>query len=145
MYALLLLHIQNPKISQKALEKSCFNAVQLLWAILVIVFTYLRVCSAFIFSVWAVFPLVFRVLLWDTLLQKNLDQKQQPALYHTVLVVLSILSLSLPFMWGSLLAVGLFDMFIPLMGRSGSLFSPDIAIGILTAGIVCFQATSMVS
>lgn len=135
---------KNPKVSQKALEKSCFYAVQLLWTILVIIFTYLRVCSAIVFSVWAAFPLVFRALLWDTLFQKSIDEKRQPMLYYTVLVLLSVLSLSLPYIWGSLLTVGLYDMFIPLMGRSGSLVSPDIAIGILTAGIVCFQATSMV-
>ena len=40
--------------------------------------------------------------------------------------------------------VGMFQMFVPLMGRSGSSVPPDIAIGLLASFCVCTATPHMV-
>ena len=54
-------------------------------------------------------------------------------------------SVGIPLMLTVQFHVGMFQMFIPLMGRSGSSIPPDIAIGLLTCFCVSSATPHMVS
>ena len=133
---------QHPAISQQALEQSSFLATQLLWTICLVVFTLLRVCSAFVFTLWVIFPVISKGFIWDVCLKRTLDRKG--GLHHIVFVIVSVLAIGLPFMLCLLLAFGLTDMFVPITGRSGSLVPPDLVIGGMIAFLVCLLTAYMV-
>ena len=54
-------------------------------------------------------------------------------------------SVGLPLMLTNQLNIGMFQMFVPLMGRSGVFLPPDVAIGILASFSVCTATPHIVS
>jgi len=94
--------------------------------------------------VWIAFPLAFQGILWDFLLQKAIDRTHQNLLWTLTFTLLSALGASLPVMLSAQLVEGVFTMFVPLTGRSGSLLPPDLAIGGIAAALVCLICPYMV-
>ena len=66
-------------------------------------------------------------------------------MYGVAYIVSMAFSCGLPMMLGVQLIIGLIEMFVPLMGRSGSLLPPDLAIAVITACMVWYSVPHMVS
>lgn len=132
-------------MSREALEKSSFFATQLLWISLLILLTSLRVCSAFLFLLVSLFPLLFRTFLLDILISPELRKSSDRSMFGLAYVVSMVASVGIPLMLTIQLQVGMFQMFIPLMGRSGSIVPPDVIIGLLTCVCVSSATPHMVS
>ena len=137
--------VQNTNlVSREALEKSSFFATQLLWISILILLTSLRVCSAFLFLLVSLFPLLFRTILLDILISPELRKSSDRSMFGLAYVVSMAACVGLPLMLMIQFHVGLFQMFIPLMGRSGSILPPDIAIGLMSSFCVCSATPHMV-
>lgn len=65
-------------------------------------------------------------------------------MYGVAFVVSMAFSIGIPLMLGVQLIVGLVEMFIPLMGRSGGLLPPDLAVAVIVAFMVWFNLPHMV-
>ena len=139
------LFIQNANlVSREALEKSSFFATQLVWISLLLLFTALRLCSAFLFLLVCLFPLIFRNFLFDVLISPELRKSSDRSMFGLAYVVSMATCVGLPLMLYIQFHIGIFQMFVPLMGRSGSQLPPDIAIGVLASVCVCTATPHMV-
>ena len=136
---------QSSQTSREAQERGSFLATQLIWTVCLLTLTYLRSCSAFVFLLWVAFPLALQVLPWYFCLQTAIDRNEYGTLWNLTHVFLSSLGISLPFMLCVQMVDGIFAMFVPLTGRSGSSLPPDLAIGGLAAALVCLICPYMVS
>lgn len=134
--------MQTSVLQSHLCEPSSLHAITLLYGILLALLTYLRLCSAFYFTIWLLFSLVFRHLLWDRLLRPCLAQS---SLYHSTLIVCETLSLSVPFILSVIMDISLMDFFVPLTGRSGGHLPPDLTIAVAVALLTCFTCTLVVS
>lgn len=126
------------------MERSSFFATQLVWITILLLLTSLRLCSAFLFLLVSLFPLVFRNFLFDVLISPELRKSSDRSMFGVAYVVSMATCVGLPLMLYLQLDVGLFQMFIPLMGRSGSYLPPDVAIGLLTCFSICTATPHMV-
>ena len=137
--------IQGSHTSREAQEQGSFLATQLIWTVCLLALTYLRLCSAFVFLLWVAFPLTLQGLPWYFCLQTAIDRNKHGTMWNLTHVLLSVLGIGLPFMLCVQLVDGIFAMFVPLTGRSGSSLPPDLAIGGLAAALVCLICPYMVS
>ena len=112
---------------------------------MMIIFTSFRLCSAFIFLLLCLFPLVCRNFLLDILISPELRKGSDRSMFGLAYVISMATSVGLPLMLTNQLNIGLFQMFVPLMGRSGAILPPDIAIGIMASFCVCTATPHMVS
>lgn len=143
---LFLFLLQNGNlVSREALEKSSFFATQLLWISILVLLTSFRVCSAFLFLLVSLFPLLFRTFLLDILISPELRKSSDRSMFGLAYVVSMAASVGIPLMLLIQFHVGMFQMFVPLMGRSGSALPPDVAIGLLTCFVVSSATPHMVS
>ena len=136
---------QSSHTSREAQERGSFLATQLIWTVCLLTLTYLRLCSALVFLLWVAFPLTLQVLPWYFCLQTAIDRNEYGTLWNLTYVFLSALGIGLPFMLCVQMVDGIFAMFVPLTGRSGSSLPPDLAIGRLAAALVCLICPYMVS
>ena len=136
---------QGLHTSREAQERGSFLATQLIWTVCLLTLTYLRLCSAFVFLLWVAFPLTLQGLPWYFCLRTAIDRNKHKTVWNLTHVVLSALGIGLPFMLCMQLVDGVFAMFVPLTGRSGSSVPPDLAIGGLAAAHVCLICPYMVS
>ena len=126
------------------MEKSCYLSSQLLWTTAILLCTYFSIASGFVFLAMATFVLIFRTIFLDTLILQTLDKQRNSTAIHFSTVISSVCSLSVPLMWSVLTDMSLFDLFVPLTGRSGSLVPPDVAISVLLAVFVSLATPYMV-
>ena len=134
--------VQMPALKSRLCEPSSLHGLTLIYGGVLALLTYLRVCSAFYFTVSLLFLLVFRRLVWDGLLKPVLPTTH---LSNAVFVTCEALSVSVPFILSTILVSSILEFFIPLMGRSGTRLPPDLAIGVLTAVVVCLPCSKTVS
>lgn len=136
---------QTPTLKSHLCEPSSRHAITLLYTILLALLTYLRVCSAFYFTILLLFSLVFRHLIWDGMLRPQITQSSPSFSSQTVFVTCETLSLSIPFVFSILMGVCLIDFFVPLTGRAGGHLPPDLAMGVIVAVLVCLNCALVVS
>lgn len=65
-------------------------------------------------------------------------------MYGIAYIMSMAFSIGIPMTLGIQLVAGLFEMFVPLMGRSGSVLPPDLAIAVITAFMVWYNVHYMV-
>ncbi|KAF5912772.1 hypothetical protein HPG69_007762, partial [Diceros bicornis minor] len=82
-------------------------------------------CSAFISAVWVAFPLL-------TKLSVHKDFKQHGA--QGKFVAFYLLGMSVPYLYALYLIWAVFEMFTPILGRSGSEIPPDVVLASILAG-----------
>lgn len=131
-------------ISQSLLEKSCFLSIQFLWSLLLFLLTCLHICSAFLFFVIVAFQVIFRSFLHDILIFSELRKHSFGAMHSLAFVLCSSLAVGLSWMLRLQLDVGMVQLFVPLMGRSGALVPPDLVVGVLVALAVATSTPHMV-
>ena len=107
------------------------------------VLTYLRICSAFFFSISLIFHLIFRCLIWETVLRHTLPRST--FLYNLTFILCQTVSLSLPLILTLVLSSSLLQFLVPIFGRSGNMVPPDLVMALFLAIIICLTFSSLVS
>ncbi|KAK2501426.1 hypothetical protein MC885_018369, partial [Smutsia gigantea] len=87
--------------------------------------TYRGLCSAFISAVWVAFPLLTKLCV-------HKDFKQHGA--RGKFVVFYLLGMFIPYLYAFYLIWAVFEMFTPILGRSGSEIPPDVVLASILAG-----------
>ena len=127
---------QHPHLPADSLDYITTLSSHSLWLPLLILTTYLRLCSSFIPLMSIAFPLLFWSILWHSLLK--------PINNSFLLSVLCFAGSLLFIPAGIALAQVLHDLFVPIMGRSGSEVAPDIVVGVMSSMLVCLLGLNMV-
>uniref|UniRef100_A0ABI0NTV4 Endoplasmic reticulum metallopeptidase 1 n=1 Tax=Bos taurus TaxID=9913 RepID=A0ABI0NTV4_BOVIN len=87
--------------------------------------TYRGLCSAFISAVWVAFPLLTKLCV-----QKDLKQHGAGGKY----IAFYLLGMFIPYLYALYLIWAVFEMFTPILGRSGSEIPPDVVLASILAG-----------
>ncbi|XP_052043476.1 endoplasmic reticulum metallopeptidase 1 isoform X2 [Apodemus sylvaticus] len=93
--------------------------------------TYQGFCSAFMSAVWVAFPLLTKLCVYK-------DFKKHGA--HGRFIALYFLGMFIPYLYGLYLIWAVFEMFTPILGRSGSEIPPDVVLASILA--VCVMILS---
>ncbi|XP_039615500.1 endoplasmic reticulum metallopeptidase 1-like isoform X1 [Polypterus senegalus] len=113
------------KVSPFFLGELHFDVSLTLWCCALILLTQQGLCSAYVPMLMVAFPLLTKLFL-----QKELKQQGATVKY----TVLYLLGLSLPYVHFMFLIWALFEIFCPILGRSGTEIPPDIVLASLIAG-----------
>ncbi|XP_054439081.1 endoplasmic reticulum metallopeptidase 1 isoform X3 [Pteronotus mesoamericanus] len=90
-----------------------------------IALTYQGLCSAFISAVWVAFPLLTKLCV-------DKDFKQHGA--RGKFIAFYLLGMFIPYLYSLYLIWAVFEMFTPILGRSGSEIPPDVVLASILAG-----------
>uniref|UniRef100_A0A8C3KY87 Endoplasmic reticulum metallopeptidase 1 n=1 Tax=Chrysolophus pictus TaxID=9089 RepID=A0A8C3KY87_CHRPC len=96
-----------------------FDASLMIWSILLAMITHIGLCSAFICTLWVAFPLLTKLMIHEEFRQKGATMK---------FVVMYMLGMFVPYLYMMYLNWTVFEMFTPIMGRSGSEIPPDVVL-----------------
>lgn len=98
-----------------------YDAAQIMWTLLLVVTTILKIRSGFISLLWVMFAAVGN-LLQQAIYKHNRDWKW---------LILHCFLIGIPFIQTFYLNLGAIYMFIPIMGRIGSTFNSEIIVAIM--------------
>ena len=87
------------------------------------------------------FSLSFCTLIWDNMLRPQLHPSSLVTMGYLLFTVLSLL----PVVLLAVFAVGVTELFIPLMGRVGAIVSSDVIMAIVSSILTCLAFMSFVS
>ncbi|XP_066113307.1 endoplasmic reticulum metallopeptidase 1 isoform X2 [Saccopteryx bilineata] len=90
-----------------------------------IALTYQGLCSAFISAVWVVFPLLTKFCVHKYFKQHGAEGK---------FIAFYFLGMFIPYLYSLYLIWAVFEMFTPILGRSGSEIPPDVVLASILAG-----------
>ncbi|KAB0368746.1 hypothetical protein FD755_019780 [Muntiacus reevesi] len=93
--------------------------------------TYRGLCSAFISAVWVAFPMLTKLCV-----QKDLKQHGAGGKF----IAFYLLGMFIPYLYALYLIWAVFEMFTPILGRSGSEIPPDVVLASILA--VCTMILS---
>ncbi|XP_069633343.1 endoplasmic reticulum metallopeptidase 1 isoform X1 [Haliaeetus albicilla] len=96
-----------------------FDASLMIWSITLTVVTQMGLCSAFICTLWVAFPLLAKLMIHKEFSQKGATMK---------FVMVYMLGMFVPYLYMMYLSWTVFEMFTPIMGRSGSEILPDVVL-----------------
>ena len=130
-------------VSNLSLERSSFLAIQCVWTVVLVIFTGLHICSAFLLFLTVLFQLLFRCLLLDTLISREL--RRGHIMYRLAYTLCSACGTGTPCMIWFVMGVKMVQLVVPVMGRAGSRVPPDLVIGGLMGFAVCIFTPYMVS
>ncbi|KAJ8286612.1 hypothetical protein GJAV_G00041130 [Gymnothorax javanicus] len=105
-----------------------FDVILLLWCCALVYLTQLGLCSAYVPMLMVAFPLATKVLLTQEFKQKGATVKY---------TVLYLLGLALPYVHFIFLIWVVFEIFTPILGRSGTEIPPDVVLAsLVTMGTI---------
>ena len=107
------------------IESMYFEVSKLLWTFYTLIMTLLRLKSSFFCMIWVLFPMCGRLLL-DQIYDRTAIKKK-PKDWKWLMV--HLLSVVVPLTFNMYLIYTTFAMFVPIMGRAGSVLNPDLLIG----------------
>ncbi|XP_055986560.1 endoplasmic reticulum metallopeptidase 1 [Sorex fumeus] len=90
-----------------------------------VAFTYRGLCSAFINAVWVAFPLLTKLCVHKDFKQHGAGGK---------FIAFYLLGMFVPYLYALYLIWAVFEMFTPILGRSGSEIPPDVVLASILAG-----------
>lgn len=96
-----------------------FDASLMIWSIVLAMITHIGLCSAFICTLWVAFPLLTKLMIHKEFRQKGATMK---------FVLMYMLGMFVPYLYMMYLNWTVFEMFTPIMGRSGSEIPPDVVL-----------------
>ncbi|EMP30479.1 Endoplasmic reticulum metallopeptidase 1 [Chelonia mydas] len=105
--------------NEQYLGEMFFDVSLLVWSIALVLITQLGLCSAFICAMWVAFPLLTKLLTYREFKQKGATIR---------FVVIYMLGMFIPYLYIMYLTWTIFEMFIPIMGRSGTEIPPDVVL-----------------
>ncbi|KAB1279630.1 Endoplasmic reticulum metallopeptidase 1, partial [Camelus dromedarius] len=89
------------------------------------VLTYQGLCSAFISAIWVVFPLLTKLCVHKDFKRHGAGGK---------FIAFYLLGMFIPYLYALYLIWAVFEMFTPILGRSGSEIPPDVVLASILAG-----------
>uniref|UniRef100_A0A8C9MDT0 Endoplasmic reticulum metallopeptidase 1 n=1 Tax=Serinus canaria TaxID=9135 RepID=A0A8C9MDT0_SERCA len=121
---LILVHMLAKKffyknVNEHFLGDVFFDASLMIWSIVLTVMTQMGLCSAFICTLWVAFPLLTKLMIHKEFSQKGATIK---------FIVMYMLGMFVPYLYVLYLSWTVFEMFTPVMGRSGSEIPPDVVL-----------------
>uniref|UniRef100_A0A8C3ING4 Endoplasmic reticulum metallopeptidase 1 n=1 Tax=Chrysemys picta bellii TaxID=8478 RepID=A0A8C3ING4_CHRPI len=105
--------------NEQFLGEMFFDVSLLVWSIALVLITQLGLCSAFICAMWVAFPLLTKLLTYREFKQKGATIR---------FVIIYMLGMFIPYLYIMYLTWTIFELFIPIMGRSGTEIPPDIVL-----------------
>ncbi|NXV56500.1 ERMP1 metallopeptidase, partial [Molothrus ater] len=121
---LILVHMLAKKffyknVNEQFLGDVFFDASLMIWSIALAVMTHMGLCSAFICTLWVAFPLLTKLMIHKEFSQKGATIK---------FIAMYMLGMFVPYLYMLYLSWTVFEMFTPVMGRSGSEIPPDMVL-----------------
>ncbi|RMC19459.1 hypothetical protein DUI87_04070 [Hirundo rustica rustica] len=121
---LILVHVLAKKffykdVNDQDLGLVFFDASLMIWSVALAVMTQMGLCSAFICTLWVTFPLLTKLMIHKEFSQKGATIK---------FIVMYMLGMFVPYLYMLYLSWTVFEMFTPVMGRSGSEIPPDMVL-----------------
>ncbi|GCB71991.1 endoplasmic reticulum metallopeptidase 1 [Scyliorhinus torazame] len=113
-----------------------FDVSLTIWCCTLVYFTQRDLCSAYVPGLWVAFPLLVRLLIGKELNEKGATVKLT-AIYFLGLFIPHLLTMYL--FWGA------FEMFTPILGRSGTEIPPDVVLASIIAAYTIILTTYFVS
>uniref|UniRef100_A0A8D0HF47 Endoplasmic reticulum metallopeptidase 1 n=1 Tax=Sphenodon punctatus TaxID=8508 RepID=A0A8D0HF47_SPHPU len=110
---LILVHTLAKRFLYKVSEylgELYFDVPVVAWSIALTLLTQLGLCSAFVCTMWIVFPLLTKLII--------------------KYVMIYLLGMLIPYLYIMYLAWTIFEMITPIMGRSGSEIPPDVVLAV---------------
>ncbi|XP_038625855.1 endoplasmic reticulum metallopeptidase 1 [Tachyglossus aculeatus] len=111
--------------SEQYLGEVFFDVSLLVHCSSLILFTYQGLCSAFIIAIWVAFPLLTKLVV-----HKEFKQNGASGRY----IMIYFLGMFIPYLYSMYLIWAVFEMFTPILGRSGSEIPPDVVLASILAG-----------
>ncbi|XP_027471113.1 endoplasmic reticulum metallopeptidase 1 isoform X2 [Zalophus californianus] len=111
--------------SDQYLGEVFFDTSLCVHCISLLALTYRGLCSAFISAVWVAFPLLTKLCV-------HKDFKQHGA--QGKFIAFYLLGMFIPYLYALYLIWAVFEMFTPILGRSGSEIPPDVVLASILAG-----------
>ncbi|XP_062456249.1 endoplasmic reticulum metallopeptidase 1 [Rhea pennata] len=138
---LILVHVLAKKfyyknMSEQYLEDVFFDVSLMVWSIALAVFTQIGLCSAFICTLWVAFPLI-------TKLMSHKEFRQKGATIRFIMMYM--LGMFVPYLYVMYLSWTVFEMFTPIMGRSGSEIPPDVVLAGLIVAIAMILSSYFIN
>uniref|UniRef100_A0A672UZF9 Endoplasmic reticulum metallopeptidase 1 n=1 Tax=Strigops habroptila TaxID=2489341 RepID=A0A672UZF9_STRHB len=121
---LILVHTLAKKFFYKNMNEQYlgdlfFDTSLMIWSIALAVITQMGLCSAFVCTLWVAFPLLAKLMIHKEFSQKGATMK---------FVTMYMLGMFVPYVYMMYLSWTVFEMFTPIMGRSGSEILPDVVL-----------------
>lgn len=123
------------RVGKDKLEPSCwtvfqiyFDGTQLLWTFLMIIAMAVGVLSGFLALLWVVFASIYNIL------HRTLERRTHGWRWLCSYILL----IGIPFLQAFYLGLGAINMFLPIMGRTGSAFNSEFIIALLMSAIFTF-------
>ncbi|XP_078070220.1 endoplasmic reticulum metallopeptidase 1 [Mustelus asterias] len=123
-------------VNEFYLAELYFDVSLTIWCCTLVYFTQRDLCSAYVPGLWVAFPLFVRLLIGKELNTKGATVKLT-AVYFLGLFIPHLLTMYL--FWGA------FEMFTPILGRSGTEIPPDVALASIIAACTIILTTYFVS
>ncbi|XP_073908026.1 endoplasmic reticulum metallopeptidase 1 isoform X2 [Castor canadensis] len=101
-----------------------------------IILTYQGFCSAFISAVWVVFPLLTKLCVHKDFMQHGAQGK---------FIAIYLLGMFIPYIYGLYLIWAVFEMFTPILGRSGTEIPPDVVLASILAGCIMILSSYFIN
>lgn len=121
-------------------ETETFYASLLVWTIILSVMTYYRLASAHLPLLLVMFPLIIRVFIWENFFATKTSHPKLGAF-----VLMYLLATLIPIQFCTYVTMGVFDVFVPIMGRAGTQTPPDVFIAVLCSFAVVMLTSYVVS
>ncbi|KAH0628316.1 hypothetical protein JD844_009273 [Phrynosoma platyrhinos] len=118
--------------NEQFLAEIFFDVPVVFWSISLALFTYLGVSSAFVSAIWVAFPLLTKLMTYKELNEKGATMK---------FITVYLLGMFIPHLYLLYLNWIIFEMFVPIMGRSGSEIPPDIIVAAFIV-LICILLSS---
>ena len=144
----LSLSLQYSAISAEQMDRSLLNSNHLILWLILLSLTLLRLASACLPFILLFFSLLFRTFIWDNMLRYRISPTYFSSPFSPFIIcytLCTVLSL-LPVVLLVVFAIGISELFIPLMGRAGAMVSSDVLISLvsgLIATLVFFNFVSL--
>lgn len=112
-------------LSELYLGDLFFDVSLVAWWFILVVFVYNHLCSAYIFALWVAFPMLTKLGSRREFTEKG------PTLKFAVMYALGLF---VPYLHMMYHVWAVFEMFTPILGRSGTEIPPDAVLAFLVAG-----------
>nr|XP_009667581.1 PREDICTED: endoplasmic reticulum metallopeptidase 1 [Struthio camelus australis] len=138
---LILVHTLAKKFFYKNMNEQYlgdvfFDASLMIWSIALAVLTQIGLCSAFICTLWVAFPLITKLMIHKEFRQRGVTMR---------FVMMYMLGMFVPYLYVMYLSWTVFEMFTPIMGRSGSEIPPDVALAGLIVAITMILSSYFIN
>ncbi|KAM8960090.1 endoplasmic reticulum metallopeptidase 1 [Pelodytes ibericus] len=99
-----------------------FDVSLITWCVPLIIATHSGICSAYLLALWVIFPLLTKLAIQHEFIHQGSSAK---------FIALYLLGLFFPYLHTMYHVWAVFEMFTPILGRSGTEIPPDVVLALL--------------